>query len=90
MSKQSIDADVKAQVDHIMRWLEDPQMHLNNDSRRAKIEAMILLHMNNVVYAERDKLRAESRRQAVKDFLLFGSLISTALTLGALVLEWQK
>ena len=56
-------------VEKINEWLESPQTHLDDSSRKRVIEAMVSEHVDKIRRSERNRTRG-------KDFLLIVAVLS--------------
>lgn len=50
------EAEERRAADEIIRWLDDPQQHLDNSTRRKALEGMLIRHF--------DRARAQATRKA--------------------------
>lgn len=61
--------DAAALITGIKEWLETPQAHLDDQSRRRVLEALVVNHVVKIRHAERMRVRA-------KDFILIAAVLT--------------
>ncbi len=75
------DADTHILVIRIQEWLDHPQSHLKDQSRRRVLELMVSEHVDKVRRQERTRSRA-------KDFLLMGAVLTFLGGLAPVILSF--
>lgn len=82
--------DITDFVQRLEQWLDDPQGHLDDQTRRRLLETVVTKY---VIDGEREKERAENaakRRLAARDIILGISLITALLGFGPNIVEIVK
>lgn len=69
------ETDPVALVLKIQQWLEDPQSHLDDKSRRKILELIVTDHAEKIRRKERARINA-------RDFLLLASVVTLLGTIG--------
>lgn len=72
--------DMTEFVDDIERWLDAPQSHLNDQSRRKVLELMVSDHVDKIKRTVRARARA-------KDFLLVAAVLTALGSFGPTILS---
>lgn len=71
--------------DFILRlkhWLENPEFHLDDQTRTDILELLVQNHIAAVKQAERSKVRAEMLRNRGKDIILLGAVVTLFSSFG--------